>query len=355
MKKLLIILLVFAAAGGLFAQELKWSGGVSTGIGLSSDETQKVEIFNDDSWEGNLGFLQAEYTNENVGASIRVQSSYTAGNEPDFGLHSAMVWANLLNDIIQVRAGKINYYLWGKGNNDWNYFTYGTGAMLEVKPIEGLSFGAIFKTNLDKQTVSTDDDGIITKKNDSVNTEDFFKNIAFGASYDNTAFHLAAALQLGTQKLEDFHKALYGFNLNAVPGLILEVSGDFYNIGGEGIIDSAHFQNIGYKIIPDVFKAAVTLTEDPSAVENGPLGVSVMPWAEYVLTGTPFTLYGEVKGSTSLAEGVEPAFKWEVKVPRITYKINDAARIQFYYLLTIPAEESAEPTHKVKFNFTWYF
>jgi hypothetical protein len=350
MKKLLIILLVLAAAGGLFAQELTWSGGVSTGLGLSSDETAKVDIFNDDSYEGNLGFLKAEYTNENIGAAVRIQGGFTDENKPDFGLHHAMLWVNLLDDIIHIRAGKMDYHIWGKNNNDWVNYSSGTGALLELKPITGLSLGASLKTNLAEG---------------SVNTEGFFKNIAFGASYDSAdLLYIAASMQLGSQELADYHKALYAFHLNAVPGLILETSGQFYNIGGEGTIDSDHWQNIGYKIIPDVFKAGVTLTEDPNVtikvkaldVSTEDLGFSFMPWVEYAIADTPFTIYGEVKGSSVLNDDLK--FTWDVKIPRITYKINDAARIQCYYLLTIPSEGSLasdDPIHKVKFNFTWYF
>jgi hypothetical protein len=138
-----------------------------------------------------------------------------------------------------------------------------------------------------------------------------------------------------------------------VPNLILQTHGEFFNIGGDGIIDSKHWQNLGYAIIPGTFSAGVTLTEDPPAVDGGPLGGSFMPWAEYAIPGVPFTVYGEVKGS--VADMDDPDFMWEIKVPRITYRINDNARIQCYYLLTLPADGDDDPVHKVKFNFSWYF
>jgi hypothetical protein len=343
MKKWLILFLVLAVAGGLFAQELKWSGGVSTGLGLSSDETAGIDLFNDDSFEGTLGFLRAEYTNGNVGAAIRIQAGFKDDNTPDYGLHHAKVWVNFLDDKIYIATGRLDDFKWGKTNNDWASYSGGTGAILEVKPIDGLSLGTVLKTNLrDDLAVS--------------NAEEFFKNIAFGASYDKAdLLYIAAAMQLGEQRGNDAQEALYCFHLNVVPNLIFETSGMFKNIGGDGILDSDHFQNIGYKIIPDVFKAGVTLTEDPSNIKDGPLAMSFMPWVEYAISNTPFTVYGEVKASAASIE--DPKFKWEIKAPRITYTINDAAKIQLYYLLTIPEEAAAstDPVHKVKFNFTWYF
>jgi hypothetical protein len=195
MKKLLVFWLVLAAAGGLSAQELKWSGGVHTGLGVSSDENAGVDIWNDDSYEGDyglgLGFLKAEYTHGNAGASVRLHAEFSPEGESDYRIKDAAVWVNLLNDVLHVRAGRMdNGNKWGRASDDWSGYASGTGALLELKPAAGFSFGAVLKTELEA--------GYGEAPKAAANAEEFFKNTVFGASYFNPGLlYAAASIQLG--------------------------------------------------------------------------------------------------------------------------------------------------------------
>jgi hypothetical protein len=356
MKRWLIVLLVLAAAGGLCAQELKWDGGVFFGLGLSSDETKAPTIYDENWWIGDndwgggtwskaAGQVAATYSQENVRATLRLRGRFSNTNTYDLTVPLAKIEFDLLDKKIGVRAGRLDEYLWSTTTYNWWQVTGGVGALVEVKPLDGLSFGAILKTD-------GVDDGV-------KNTEEFFKRAAFGVSYTKgDLLYAAGAMQLadGRDAAGDLNTAAfatYGLNIYAVPNLILNTEGKFENIGagkdaaGEDIAITTNLvQDIGYSIIPGTFKAVLQLRETLAA----DTALVFKPYAEYVINSS-FTAYIEISGSINkLAD----ANLDELYIkPQVTYNIAPGASIIGYYQITVP--DGKDPVHTVKFSFSQFF
>jgi hypothetical protein len=349
MKKLLVLLLVLAAAGGLFAQELKWSGGVMFGLGFSTDETAAPTIYDENWWWGDndwgdgtwskaAGQVEANYSQDNTRVTLRVRSYFNNMNAYSIGVPLAKVEFDLLDKIVGIRAGRLDEGLWNpQVAGGWNV-NKGVGALVEIKPIDGLSFGGILKTDGPKDGVK--------------NAEELFKRAAFGFSYNNDSLlYLSGAFQLADGDRDaagDLNKAnyaLYGLNINAVPNLILKTEGKFSNIGGEGDIATNLAQDIGYKIIPDTFKAVLRVKE---SLDNQ-TGLTFMPYAEYVINSS-FTGYIEVEANIPNMD--DPKVGLYI-LPKLTYNIAPGASIIGYYKATIPNE--GDLVHQVKFSFSSTF
>jgi hypothetical protein len=156
MKKAMLGILMLAAAGGLFAQELKFDGYLNSGLGIVSTDTKvqdgsgtktadtKIVPFGVDSEQGGYRFrLNGSYTNREgtAGAKFRFQ----AQSNLEFGAFSlpyAYGWVSFLNKIFTVSGGLVDDGTWNSGgailNDDVGE---GLGVLVKISPISGLNLG----------------------------------------------------------------------------------------------------------------------------------------------------------------------------------------------------------------------
>jgi hypothetical protein len=152
MKKLGILVVLLAAglvvASGAFAQEIKFSGYVNSGLGVvfSTEENAQdpyIAAHGVDSW--NNGFtirVDGAYDNEagNAGAFVRLQA---AGGTNDVTIPIAYGWFSAFDKILTVKGGIVDDATWHTGGM---YFapdqSEGLGALVKVTPIGGLDIGA---------------------------------------------------------------------------------------------------------------------------------------------------------------------------------------------------------------------
>jgi hypothetical protein len=113
----------------------------------AADDKVLFTPWNDDEGAALRAQVQLDYVNENVGASIRLRSDLDRidGTSKPFNTYvsHAYGWFGFLNNIVEVSAGLLNNGKWGT----WTGFHIDdsldnkNGVKLEIKPIEGLSFG----------------------------------------------------------------------------------------------------------------------------------------------------------------------------------------------------------------------
>jgi hypothetical protein len=204
MKKALVVLLILAVAGGLFAQELTWTGQVKTGLTFTAvndgdddddnDPDPTIEFFNDDADTATRFQLGASYTNGNYGAVFRLRADIASGTAVNY---SAYAWGKFVNDMLKVSAGTIHDGVWGTGGYK-NWDVGGNGVRFEVTPLAGLNLGVIFRVPAN------------TLKD--IKAEDFFNETAFGANYKSDLFSIGGAVFLDSKgdvnaQLETIEKA----------------------------------------------------------------------------------------------------------------------------------------------------
>jgi len=135
MKKFLVVLMILAIAGGVFAQDITFGGQVEAGIlfeKADNDADLTALPYNDDAEVGLRVDLNAAAEWENVGAKFKIRNDDGA-----FALGYGFVWANVLNDIIKINAGLLDDAAWAtEGDFDSNYDNV-SGVRVEVKPIDG--------------------------------------------------------------------------------------------------------------------------------------------------------------------------------------------------------------------------
>ncbi|QQO10619.1 hypothetical protein [Breznakiella homolactica] len=273
MKKALVVLLILAVAGGVFAQELKFTGYVNTGLGLvipgEDDADPYLTAYGQDAEQFNYRFqLNGFFTNSagNAGLSFRLRAQ---GNRTPF-MHWAYGWYTGFDGMITVKAGSVD-------DGTYNTMGYvidgdvdeGIGALVNVSPIDGLSLGV----------------GAYVGKNDasgSLQRELDDAKYTFGIAYDMPDL-FKVAVGYRTKSAFDTARLRAGVNIKVLPELtaVIEVEAD--NLDGDfgdfGTFTIA--QTLAYKI-GDI-TVGVNLGEYLSMEEDTDFSFMANPWVSYAI------------------------------------------------------------------------
>jgi hypothetical protein len=145
MKRILLVLLIFAVAGGLFAQ-VSFSGEVGSGIAVAiEDDETTVHVWSTDWAEKYYAELWGSISSEsgNVGGEF---GFYNYSGTPD--IDHAYAWLRPI-DTLRIYAGWLNPGGFSTPGGVGTGNTVGdiTGVHFRLDPISGLSFGAGFAPN----------------------------------------------------------------------------------------------------------------------------------------------------------------------------------------------------------------
>ncbi|AEF85445.1 hypothetical protein TREPR_3201 [Treponema primitia ZAS-2] len=247
MKKTLVVLLILAVAGSLFAQELKLSGDVSTGFESSWTEyssskalegTNKKKVTDENARfysyaaDNDSAALRARltgvYTNGNVSAYFRLRTKEAAGSETTPELAYFYAKAKAFN-ILELSAGNINNTAWNTGGENDADVGEGVGVLAQLIPISGLNVGA----------------GIYMPKA-AYRDQLAYSNFTYGIAY--TAPKLVKVALSGRTAGQEFDRLDAGVSVLAINNLGFIVEALSHNINAETPawqIDQVISYNIG--------------------------------------------------------------------------------------------------------------
>jgi hypothetical protein len=293
MKKTLVVLLILAVAGGVFAQDITWSGGVRTGIAFdkSSEEgAANTYGLTDSPPDPGAAGLTATQTDDDTGKAVQVnlgvkvdfdnygmafKFNTALGNGANVPTISyGYVWANFFDGLFDISAGQIDGAKWASVGDQGFEYDSGWGIRFNVAPIEGLNLGVRFDltgtTALGADTfgwvdadenpatadVWDDIDGANSTVANKYELKDFFLETAIGAKYSADLFDVALGLKLdsladnGTETDGDFYwgkdaeikeffsdktdkgfKAYLGFAYKGLEALTAKAEVEFANFG----------------------------------------------------------------------------------------------------------------------------
>ncbi|MDR2786365.1 MAG: hypothetical protein LBB83_10680 [Treponema sp.] len=325
MKKAMLGVLILAAAGGLFAQEVKFDGSFNSGLGIVSTDTKipdgtgtktadtKIVPFGADSEQGGYRFrLNGSYTNaeSTAGAKFRfqAQSDFSLGA---FSLPYAYGWVSFLNNIFTVNGGLVDDGTWNSGgailNDDVGE---GLGVLVKISPISGLNLGAGAYVITPQGSGANNTIVVPAGDADAAATSKFsgldipLYRIKYTASAGYTMpdlFKVTAGFRTANQTgdkvsryadAEKFgsnetSKLIFGAQLLAVKNLtaVVEVSADKLEDSGadkdKDNIDFNFYETLGYKIGDLSFGLnAVQYLRTEKDVDHD-LGLHLNPWVSY--------------------------------------------------------------------------
>jgi hypothetical protein len=305
MKKALVILLILAVAGGLFAQDVKVGGQIKTGIlfdAPNGTKGQEVGLHNDgdDEYVTRID-LNFSLTKEDYGVVVGLRNDWLTGPsgmiavEPvsgtevsgyssSFSLYNAYAWADFARDLVNVKIGIIDDGVWKTEGDEGFGVATGNGLRVEVKPVPGLNAG-VFLTVPDAgdgyYTQSGDGGGNVVSGYPYVHSFKYFlPETAIGASYEADLFNAAFGVKFDsnadgfaydnpvdgtgpTSKLNlegntitgvnpinreksatGGQRAYIGFSVKAIENLKIVFEGQFYNLGAFNSVGYAWFDEI---------------------------------------------------------------------------------------------------------------
>lgn len=417
MKKALVILLILAVAGGLFAQDVKVGGQIKTGLLIDAPngtKGQTVGLYNDgdDGYVTRLD-LNFSLTKEDYGVVVGLRNDWlggpdgkehtvfdTSGNptgtayaqDSTFGIYNAYVWADFAKDLVKLTFGVIDDGVWKTEGDEGFGVATGNGLRVEVKPITGLNAG-IFLTVPD----AGEDYGPYEYP-----FKYFLPETAIGAGYEADLFNVALGVKFdsngdefagdnptdGTGNGFDTagtppgsvqsdideasrnggQRAYLGFSVKAIENLKLVFEGQLYNLGA--------YSDVGFGWLDEVVEYATgKITAGLVATQyfySSPLA----EWAANDVGGNAdekasfylkFKPYGEYAVNDAVAVGVgipfafwKNAIKYDISVePYVTYKLADTASIGLVYKWNVAEKDNddANPDYnqKVQINFNYSF
>jgi hypothetical protein len=231
MKKALIVLLILAVAGGLFAQS--WSGSVTTGAKITFTDDAPIMATADGDDNGavkaSLSFKNSgDDWGVNVGTSAKVATDGTGASGLSIGDFNG--WVSF-GGIFKLTAGKGIGSAWGTGGNTDASIGAKTDAAyrLNITPIPGLDFGARFA--YPKGT------GV-----DATSIGDFFQETGIGVKYGADAWNAAAGVDLSGEATNGKGldgNAYFGFNFSGIELVAIHVGAKIDNL-----LDTAGAQKI---------------------------------------------------------------------------------------------------------------
>jgi hypothetical protein len=328
-KKIMLgVLVLAAAAGGLFAQELKFDGYLNSGLGIVSTDTKvpdgsgtktadsKIVPFGVDSEQAGYRFrLNGSYTNAEgtAGAKFRfqAQSNFELGA---FSLPYAYGWVSFLNKIFTVSGGLVDDGTWNSGGFLNDDVGEGLGALVKISPIAGLNLG------VGAYVITPQGGGFnnIIKIPAGDGTKDDTKNFSgldipldrikytIGAGYTMPdLFKVTASFRTANQTgdevsryddadLEKFSssetsKLIFGVQLLAVKNLTAVVEAEVDKLEDTGVdkkkdnIDLNFYETIGYKIGDLSFGLNAVEYLKSEKDKDYDLGLHLNPWISYAI------------------------------------------------------------------------
>jgi hypothetical protein len=145
----LVVLLLMAAAGGLWAQELKFDGYLNSGLGVVVDNNEDndpyIKAFGVDSESNGYRFrLNGSYTNEakNAGVRLRLQGQRRIDVSGYFSMAYGYGWVGFFDSKITLTGGIVDDGTWTTADWWWNDDQgEGLGLLLKAEPVKGLNLG----------------------------------------------------------------------------------------------------------------------------------------------------------------------------------------------------------------------
>ena len=301
MKKIfwLLLAVVFAAAP-VFAQELRFSGYVNSGIGVEfsshdDDDDVMMRVAGVDSEQRGGRFrLNGSYTNadKNAGADLRFQLQGVPGvnNTADIGLVYGYGWVKPV-DMLLIKAGLVadaTFETQGPILRDDAGGGAGAGLFIKLTPIEGLDIGAgVYPRSAD----GSNNNHRITAV--STNQTWYDVKYTFGIAYTmpevfklNASFRTSndAGVTSRTQA-----RGIAEFQLLMVENLtaIVEVEIDnIYNKADEfDMFDNEgkfnFYETFAYGI--NDLRFGINAAQYISKVDNTDIGLRFNPWVSYAL------------------------------------------------------------------------
>jgi len=226
MKKVLIVLLAFAVAGGLFAQDVSFSGQVRSGLRIDFGDNYDDAVIaaNDDDGDNAVfAELVAEYDADDWGLKFGASAQKGTG-APELSVGDAFGWIYFADRLIKLSGGQQGGD-WGSGG--WVDSDVGGGISLKlaVFPFDGFNIGAY----LGYPNGSGYSAGKIAN---------FFQETALGFSFDGGLFNISAGMELFSEESDDYAdldmKFVAGVGISAIDLLTLHISFGAFDLLGDG-------------------------------------------------------------------------------------------------------------------------
>jgi hypothetical protein len=141
MKKALVFLMILAVAGGIFAQDVKFTGEVKTGLGVLYDTTSEEAHLVPFSRDGEQPFqfrLNGAYATEGDTAGVK----FRLQQRGSFSVPYAFGYLNVFDNLLTLQGGLIDDGTFNSGGGILDADAgEGVGTQILVMPIDGLVVG----------------------------------------------------------------------------------------------------------------------------------------------------------------------------------------------------------------------
>jgi hypothetical protein len=374
MKKFLVVLMILAVAGGVFAQDadITIQGAVKMGLNVENEGDGDFQVvpYSDDVDNGTP--LRAELTFraawENVGVNIRLREDLmktdAAGALHDMSTNVgfAYAYANALNDMITIGGGKLGDSVWAtEGDWDDSYDSV-LGVRVEDKHIEGLNIGVAFDAG-----AFADAAGVYRVP---FTVPQFLQETVIGVKYASDPFTVVAAVKLDSNadapklstgaydtnplsRTDEEMKALFSVNITAVPALTAIIDGELGALNSDNVQIDIH-EKFGFQI-SDALEAHIVLVEagglDKDA--SGPIGFEAKPGVSFAIIPDKFTAKLDLGILTNfefdpLHFFVKPGVEW-------TYANNAALSVYWKGTFGDDVGTDVYPKNLFHVDFVWTF
>ena len=306
----------------LMAQDFKLSGTFNTGILVTIPEEGEtnVRLENDDGYGPASARLRLYGTVEKSywGFKFRLTTDMNTDYQYVFLENDqfAYAWAAFFQDRMRIYAGKLAWGLWCTPfEKAWSLDAL-TGIRFEIKPVEGLNFGATFKVppadmpDLGKYTL-----------------ERMLNETVVGARWNARFFSLTGAFAFdGWDNFRnDEQAAIFGFEFRGIPNLWTGIESRFQYIGS-GEMEYNLVERFGYPINVLTY-SMLRLYQDGKIGTEG-IDFRINPEANMHITGRLLvSLEAELAANTAnFADSY-----WIGIKPKALLKLRGGSNLTFYY------------------------
>ena len=264
MKKALIVLLILAVAGGLFAQS--WSGSVATGAKITfKDDIPVMATADGDDNKAVKASVNFNNSGDDWGITVSTSAKVDTDNVPSgITIGDMKGWVKFA-DIFKLTVGKGIGDAWTTGGNTDAKINSGGNASyrLEITPIDGLNFGFRFAYPDGKVKAST--------------IGNFFQETGIGAKYTADVWNAATGLELVSEEAGGLDGNWYfGFNYTGLDIVSIHFGGKANNLFAKkadmdftlyekfsgSVAGLGWFVQANEKLVPDPLTAALSAGVD---------------------------------------------------------------------------------------------